>query len=95
MRKAQSPSDADFIEVYQKAKYGINLIAKLGHHLSNPTAEMLLEGFFVYLREFIKKNKVYVISMQPSLLFFSYGVFIWFTLPFPGHILLPQYRYPC
>lgn len=74
MRKAQSPSDADFIEVYQKAKYGINLIAKLGHHLSNPTAEMLLEGFFVYLREFIKKNKVYVISMQPSLLMeSSYG----------------------
>ena len=60
MRKTRSPSEAEFIQVYQKLKYGINLLAKLGHHLSNPSADEMLEGFFVYMREFIKKNKSYV-----------------------------------
>ena len=60
MKKTQSPSEAEFIQVYQKLKYGINLLAKLGHHLSNPSADEMLEGFFVYMREFIKKNRSYV-----------------------------------
>ena len=44
---------------FQKVKYALNLIAKLGHHLQNPTADKLAEGFFLYMREFTKKNKGY------------------------------------
>ena len=33
MKRSQLRDDADFIVAFQKAKYGINLIAKLGHHL--------------------------------------------------------------
>ena len=57
MRKAQAPPEAEYVLVYQKCKYGINLIAKLGHHLSNPPANKLIEGFFHFLREFMKREK--------------------------------------
>ena len=57
MQRAQSPQEAEFIMIYQKCKFAINLAAKLGHHLQEPRSDKLLQGFFVYLKEFTKKNK--------------------------------------
>lgn len=56
-QKAQEPHEAEFVIIYQKCKYGINLIAKLGHHLQNPSSDKLLEGIFIYIREFTRRNK--------------------------------------
>jgi hypothetical protein len=60
MQRIQSPSDEEFITVYQKIKYAINLVAKLGHHLLDPPADIMLEKVFVYLKEFMKKNQYIV-----------------------------------
>lgn len=57
MKRAEPPQEAEFIITYQKCKYAINLVAKLGHHLQDPTSDKLLQGFFVYLKEFTKRNK--------------------------------------
>jgi hypothetical protein len=59
-QKAQLPSDAEFVMTYQKIKYAINLVAKLGHHLLDPPADIMLEKVFVYLKEFMKKNQYIV-----------------------------------
>ena len=56
-KKAEPPSETEFIKTYQKCKYGINLIAKLGHHLSSPSPGELVKGIFVYLRQLVQINK--------------------------------------
>jgi hypothetical protein len=58
--RTRTPSDEEFITVYQKIKYAINLVAKLGHHLLDPPADIMLEKVFVYLKEFMKKNQYIV-----------------------------------
>ena len=59
-RKSQLPAEEEFIDGFQKLKFGINLIAKLGHHLQQPAAPQLLESFFSYAKEFVKKTKRYI-----------------------------------
>lgn len=56
-KKAQLPSDSDFVVAYQKVKFGINVLAKLGHHLQSPSVPNLLEAFFKFITEFVKRNK--------------------------------------
>jgi len=56
MMKAQPPAEEDYMTVYQKCKYAINLVSKLGHHLSSPTASELLQGLFGMLGELIRSN---------------------------------------
>lgn len=56
-KKAEPPTETEFIRTYQKCKYGINLIAKLGHHLSSPSPGELVKGIFVYLRQLVHINK--------------------------------------
>jgi len=58
-RKAEPPNEQEFIVTYQKCKYGINQIAKLGHHLSSPSAGELLKEIFSYIQHFINLNKGY------------------------------------
>ena len=48
-KRAEPPTEMEFTITYQKIKYGINLVSKLGHHLSSPSPAQLLKGFFVYL----------------------------------------------
>ena len=60
MVKAQPPPEADYIIAYQKCKYAINIVSKLGHHLSSPTASDLLQGLFGLLGELIRSNNGYV-----------------------------------
>ena len=56
-KKAEPPSEAEFTRAYQKCKYGINIVAKLGHHLSSPDAGELVRGIFMYLRQLVNINK--------------------------------------
>jgi hypothetical protein len=56
-KRAEPPTEQEFIVAYQKCKYGINLISKLGHHLSSPSPTQLLKGFFVYVQEMVNMNK--------------------------------------
>ena len=56
-KKAEPPSEADFHKTYQKCKYGVNIIAKLGHHLSSPSPGELVKGIFAYLRQLVNINK--------------------------------------
>ncbi|XP_065901844.1 epidermal growth factor receptor kinase substrate 8-like isoform X2 [Dysidea avara] len=56
MMKAQPPPEADYIVAYQKCKYAINVVSKLGHHLSSPTSSELLQGLFGLLGELIRSN---------------------------------------
>ena len=59
MAKAQPPAEEDYLVVYQKCKYAINLVSKLGHHLSSPSASELLQGLFGLLGELIRSNNGY------------------------------------
>ena len=68
MMKAQPPAKDDYITVYQKCKYAINLVSKLGHHLSSPTAAELLQGLFGLLGELIRSNNGYVCYAVTTLL---------------------------
>ena len=45
------------MDVFQKLKFGINLISKLGHHLQNPSAQQLIDAIFTYITEFVKRTK--------------------------------------
>ena len=56
-RKAEPPSEQEFTETYRKCKYGINLISKLGHHLSSPSPTELLRGIFGHIKELVHLNK--------------------------------------
>lgn len=56
-KKAEPPTEEEFIVAYEKCKYGINLISKLGHHLSSPSPTQLLKGFFVYIQEMVNLNQ--------------------------------------
>jgi len=51
------PSEDQFFVAFQKCKFGINLIAKLGHHLSSPSPQRLLKGFLAYVRDMVNLNK--------------------------------------
>ena len=56
--KAEPPSEDQFSETYKKCKFGLNLIAKLGHHLSAPSASELQAGIFSnYISHFVSINK--------------------------------------
>ena len=56
--KAEPPSEEEFKEMYGKCKFALNLIAKLGHHLSTPSASELLAGIFSnYIAHFVSINK--------------------------------------
>lgn len=56
--KAEPPSEAEFKETYSKCKFALNLIAKLGHHLSAPSASELQAGIFsTYIARFVSINK--------------------------------------
>lgn len=59
-KKAEPPTEQEFIVAYEKCKYGINLISKLGHHLSSPSPTKLLKGFFVYIQEMVNMNQGWV-----------------------------------
>lgn len=56
-KRAEPPTEKEFTVTYQKIKYGINLVSKLGHHLSSPSPSQLLKGFFVYVREMVNMNQ--------------------------------------
>lgn len=56
-KRAEPPTEQEFIVTYQKCKYAINLVSKLGHHLSSPSPTQLLKGFFVYIREMVNMNQ--------------------------------------
>ena len=58
-KKAKMPPTEDFVVAFQKVKFGINLISKLGHHLQHPSAPQLLDAFFTFTKEFVKRNKRY------------------------------------
>ena len=60
-KKAAPPTEDEFSVSFQKCKFGINLIAKLGHHLSSPSPVELLKGIFGYIQEFVQLNKRYEI----------------------------------
>lgn len=59
-KQATPPSKEQFIQVYQLSKLGINLLAKLSHHLTSPSASELLTSIFKYILEFVQINKGYV-----------------------------------
>ncbi len=61
-RKAEPPNEQEFIGTYEKCKYGINQIAKLGHHLSSPSAGQLVKEIFKYIQHFINLNKGWAYS---------------------------------
>lgn len=44
--KAEPPSDEELKEAYSKCKLALNLTAKLGHHLSSPSAAEMQAGIF-------------------------------------------------
>jgi len=67
MMKAQPPPEADYIMAYQKCKCAINVVSKLGHHLSSPTSSELLQGLFGLLGELIRSNNGYVMCMIHSM----------------------------
>ena len=57
-QKAEPPSEAQFKETYSKCKFALNVIAKLGHHLSAPSASELQAGIFSnYIAHFVLINK--------------------------------------
>ena len=56
-KRAEPPTEQEFITTYQKCKYGINLVSKLGHHLSSPSPTKLLKGFFKYIQEMVNMNQ--------------------------------------
>lgn len=58
-KRAEPPTEEEFVITFQKCKYGINLIAKLGHHLSSPSPHKLLKGIFLYIRDMVNLNKGY------------------------------------
>ena len=65
--RAEPPSEEEFKEIYSKCKFALNLIAKLGHHLSAPSASELQAGIFsVYISHFVSINKGWVISLPPQ-----------------------------
>lgn len=43
--------------MYQLSKLGINLVAKLSHHLASPSASELLTSLFKYILESVQINK--------------------------------------
>ena len=56
--KAEPPGEEEFKEIYSKCKFAINLIAKLGHHLSAPSASEFQAGIFSnYISHFVSVNK--------------------------------------
>ena len=56
--KAEPPSEDEFKETYKKCKFALNLIAKLGHHLSAPSASELQAGVFSnYISKLVSINK--------------------------------------
>ena len=57
LKKAQSPGEAAFVVAYQKCKFAVNLAAKLGHHLSHPSASKILKSLFNLMEELIGCNK--------------------------------------
>ena len=58
--KAEPPTEDEFKEAYKKCKFALNLIAKLGHHLSAPSASELQAGIFLnYISELVSINKGY------------------------------------
>lgn len=57
LKKAQPPNEAAFVLAYQKCKFAVNLAAKLGHHLSHPSASKILKSLFSLLEELIGYNK--------------------------------------
>ena len=44
--KAEPPSDEEVKDAYSKCKLALNLAAKLGHHLSSPSASQMQAGIF-------------------------------------------------
>ena len=67
-KKAAPPTEQEFVLAYQKCKYGINLVSKLGHHLSTPTPTQLLRGFFAYIQEMVNMNKGLVNNIENVLM---------------------------
>ena len=59
-KKAEPPSEEEFLKAYFKCKYALNLIAKLGHHLSSPSASQLQRGIFGYIVDLVKINNGFV-----------------------------------
>ena len=57
LKKAQPPNEAAFVLAYQKCKFAVNLAAKLGHHLSHPSASKILKSLFILLEELVGCNK--------------------------------------
>ncbi|CAI8029605.1 Epidermal growth factor receptor kinase substrate 8 [Geodia barretti] len=56
--RAEPPSEEEFKEVYRKCKFALNLITKLGHHLSAPSASELQAAIFShYVSHFVSINK--------------------------------------
>ncbi len=55
-KKAEPPSEQEFTVAYRKCKYAINLITKLGHHLSSPSPGQLVTGIFTHIQEFVQLN---------------------------------------
>ena len=56
--RAEPPSEVEFMEIYRKCKFALNLIAKLGHHLSAPSATEFQAGIFSrYISHFVSINK--------------------------------------
>lgn len=58
LRKQGTPPPKEiFIYMYQLSKLGINLVAKLSHHLASPSASELLTSLFKYILESVQINK--------------------------------------
>ena len=57
-QKAEPPTEAEFKETYGKCKFALNLTAKLGHHLSAPSASELQAAIFAsYISHLVSINK--------------------------------------
>lgn len=56
-KQATPPPKESFMYVFQLSKLGINLLAKLSHHLASPSASELLSSLFKYIFEFVQINK--------------------------------------
>ncbi|XP_066454782.1 epidermal growth factor receptor kinase substrate 8-like protein 3 isoform X2 [Eleutherodactylus coqui] len=54
-KKKEKPSESEFIECFQKMKYGFNLMAKVQDHMSQPTAPGLVHIFMDVLPKILSK----------------------------------------